>query len=747
MSSLLSSGQAEELRLNARRILTQIDATNDSIILENLYTQYNSIVDQFQELDRGVDRFSIMPTELVLEIMENYCAVEPNGPFILTLVCTRWFELVSRNGRLWTNVIINTHIGDNWQERLDAFYQLSRGRLLDITLYSPISEDELQIISQHNYFGQWRSLSIIDVRPSAEQDQWRFPLRLNHSRLVLQLLKSHSFPQLRDINIQTKVSNPRAPLIWSHLFSAKEAINGLGTETLLLSHLTVNIFLIDIESLLSTLKEVPSLLYLKLTAQRRLATEGTASINREPVSLLHLQDLILEDGAPTQILIDQLDVPQLRYLKISFAIHGLRQINNKIRTLQHLKYLNLVIHGANGSPPDETPGTIALERLKLEHHFSSDWTHPPVRNTAKFYLGYMGPLFRLFPSVKRVGFLLDRSEWSDSEAQAAWHETIKLFPLVEDLSIQEIRSSRTTTYLDYPFRTSFLRLVTPQLRSLHLKGQNLRLTLSMIEAPKLQKLHLVDIKALDPQMFLTSLLRSPQIQSIRLESMHIAKWNPATKPVHHLPSFDEIVMTHDAYDIFEGVGLSSVRTLRLIGVLQGVAMKRDMYHFDQREIHLRPLCELSTILKNLTRLDLCVAGALFPIVIGLESALPHLFSLENISLPRALHANNVLVDVLVQSMLTNASCPKLEEIYTEDYPEWTSLTNLIAQRSAFSSLTSEKGWPNISSPRSIRCLHLPALPHISILRSLQAVLAGKFRPLPGQASDGSNDRQVLVPCL
>jgi hypothetical protein len=438
------------------------------------------------------------------------------------------------------------------------------------------------------------------------------------------------------------------------------------------------------------------------------------------------------------MLIDELDVPQLRHLKISFAIRGLSQIYNKIRTLKHLKYLNVVIHGANGSAPKETAGAVALEELKFEHHFSSD--RSPVKNAAPTYLSYMGPLLRLFPSAKRIGFVLDRSGWSASEAQATWHETIKLFPLVEDLSIQEMRSSQTTTHFEDRSRTTFLRLETPQLRSLHLKGQNLKLTLSMIEAPKLQKLDLVDMKDVDPQMFLTFLLRSPQIQSLRLESIHVVKWNPTTKYEPRLPPFDEMVMTHDAYDIFEGVGVSSVRKLRLIGVQQGVAMKRDMYHFDQREIHLRPLCERSTILRNLTCLDLCVAGALFPVVIGLDLALPYLFSLEKISLPRALHTKNVLVDVLVQSMLTTASCPKLEDIYTEDYPKWTPLTNLIAKRSRFSALTSEKDRANISSPRSIRCLHLPALPHISILRSLQAVLAGKFRPLPGQASDGSNDQ-------
>jgi hypothetical protein len=176
----------------------------------------------------------------------------------------------------------------------------------------------------------------------------------------------------------------------------------------------------------------------------------------------------------------------------------------------------------------------------------------------------------------------------------------------------------------------------------------------------------------------------------------------------------------------------------LTGVLQGVSVQREIYHFDQREIRLSDLLDHPGYsLNNLTTLDLCASNVLFPIVVGLTDILPHLVSLKSISLPRALADTDVLVDSLIEGMHQQhdgvSMCPQLMDIQTEDYPQWRSLMDVLEKRNRTAHI--KRGDTNRGlGPAPIACLRLPGLPHSSVLKPLQAALAGKF---PSGESDAS----------
>lgn len=715
-----------QLLSNLKQIANNIQSAPE------LLSEYNALVDRLHALPTGPNPFEALPNELIYQIFTEFVLDLPEGVVTLSLICTQWRQLTHQNAALWTRIVINTNKPE-WKSRLKAFHALSRDRLVDVTLYTPFSVEGLKPLLKDEHLFRWRSLSVLDSRTKEERSLWPWQRRADDSVHLLSLFQDRSFSNLRNIDVRVKATTTaRAPTLWSSIFTtANLPLNRIMIQPLLLSHLTVNMFYVGFEQLLDILEGVPNLLFLKLSLGRTSGDDLALQADTL-VPLHHLREIKSGEGVPIAKLLSKLDCPNLHSLEAECFRTAFDGMYRKLQHLRLLKRLRLVLYCTTLNPFSiETP-PIALDDFQLEHRYTpSSGSSIPVL-TETVYPTFLDPLFQLFSPIRRVKLSTNQSLFTNQIPQSAWANTLSLINHVESLSIEENRANPRSVQ-KAPNRLTPISL--PSLQSLMLTGPLCSAVLSLIEAPKLKELYLIGMSDFDPEALEVLMRVSSTIRTLHLDNLpHNAVYST---PYRILYPVEDLITSHSLHLTFGNHLNSKVRTLRLIGVLQGVAMKRGKFHFDQREIHLNTF-QPRDILHTVTHLDLCVSSDLFPVVIGLDTVLPALEVLEKISLPRALLTSNVLVDELLRHMLQAlSSCPRLKEIYTEDYPDWTALTDLVTRRN-LTGLIEERYTKDQPFPGGIQCLYLPALPHQSILSPLQEVLAGKLARIPDKAPFGDD---------
>jgi hypothetical protein len=81
-------------------------------------------------------RFNDLNEDVIFEIFLHFVAIDWDGPFSLTLVRTRWRDLVISKPRFWTWIMIDDSKAD-WKERVDVAAYLSKGLPLQVILRLP----------------------------------------------------------------------------------------------------------------------------------------------------------------------------------------------------------------------------------------------------------------------------------------------------------------------------------------------------------------------------------------------------------------------------------------------------------------------------------------------------------------------------------------------------------------------------------------------------------------------------------
>ena len=440
----------------------------------------------------------------------------------------------------------------------------------------------------------------------------------------------------------------------------------------------------------------------------------------------HLREFRMDDDGSDILL--AIDCPKIEGLRASILVQELPRMHAKLCTFTSLKRLDLNVHAPyieSEIPLADPRIPLALTDLKFNYFSlaSPDASHELV------YL-----LLGIFPLTTNVTLSCDHGSFD-------WPRVVHLFHKVEHLTIERTRKESESQDIYRPSNSSTLPSQASQLshlKSLRVESKACTRILDTISAPQLQSLILTETKDLSIDSFLAFIRRSPALYSMRLESVQTQAHRLTTSAQDYTASatpllsspIQDIQATHNNVPILNHLSLPKLHTLRLAGVLQGVSVQRFDAHFQEREIHLLALFDLApSVLANLTTLDLCVANVLFPTAVGLVEIVPHLTALECISLPRALHTTDVMVDALFQQILESSKgkpiCPRLKEVRTEDYPEWEGLYALLAERNQIAHLRTDE---RTHSPVPLECLILPARPHPSLLGRIQLAMAGKFLP-------------------
>ncbi|KAG8829606.1 hypothetical protein FRC17_006317, partial [Serendipita sp. 399] len=617
---------------------------------------------------------------------------------------------------------------------MEIYAQRSRDRLLDVTLEFPFSNDELDRVIAQGDIARWKSLTIQSSREIGT-DMLRLPRRVREAPSVIYLFQNGKFTNLQSIDVQLKTAAAGSTMLWSNLFPDSRALDNVPVKQLLLSHLTVNLFFIDFPAFIIALKELPGLIYLKFLPQRHPdAPTPPPESDEDSISLPKLHELLMIQQPRGMMLLRRLDAPSLKKLSFSLLMGEIPAFYKIVQSIRSLKSLHLVLHGVPNIAPLEESPSLELDELML--------SYPPPTNS-QYILGSDSDegasflsLLRLFSQAKKV-IITDLS--------TKWYNIISVFQETEDLYMFRTKSAyqKHLEVMESPDQVIQL----PHLSFLHVEGDLCDMVISVLRAPNLRALKVVDAPNIAPEELSMFIRSSPGLQRMHLEAVSSS---PSSMEIQHSLSesiqLAELSVTHDARTLIQDFEFANLKVLKLTGALQGVAMQRGMFHFDRREIHLDAFLFSAksgrpSVFANLVDLDLCVSTDLFPLVSGLEEVVPHLYQIEKVSLPRALYSTKILVDVLLQSILfsykgdqssnqNGVYCPHLEMIYTEDYPQWDCLTQLLLKRNTVSHASGERG------ERALKCLHLPALPHPSILRPLQTALGGKFPPRTQTEAEG-----------
>jgi hypothetical protein len=715
-----SSQQSKEVYINLRNraldILTQIDdRREDCRKTKALRGEYNAIVERIQRLKRPCNSFQKLPTELIVLIFSECALLSGDVLCILSLVCTEWQELVIQSAELWTQISVNFNEPD-WQENIEMFHMLSRERLLSITLSFPFPNDQLGAIAKESH--RWESLTVIEGRTSVEKDRWRFPLRPTDSNALLQLLQDQPLPNLKGLDIQVKLTNTFSPYLWSNIFADSEAFESIPQRPFLLSHLTVNLFFVDFEDLVIKLAELPDLAFLKLSAQRRAQPNLTPDFDGPKLPLNRLTELILEEPGSAGMLLQRISCPNLSSMKAHFDLVDYISQVATIESIPSLKTLKVSLFHSGGHPPiTSTPKFKALDLY--------DFTYLDDRRPK----GASEERYNRFIAVSDLVACARRVSLAMASSFSEWWRTLGRIIMAEEILIDGGRNYSEVTLEHRPDDPRVL----PNLRLLHVKGDSIPSILLITRAPALQELLLSNANA-PLNDVLSFISHSPNLKKLELRAIRSSDQKLSIEtPI--MTCLEDVLITHDCIYILQYLELPKLKVFRMMGVLQGVSIKRDIYHFDRREIHVDSVLYSLPILSIITELDLCVVDSLFPVVCGLDEALPEMKMVEKIRLPRALRKGTVWIDKLIDSMLAG-SCPRLGEIYSEDYPPWGRLMELLVARNRLQGLELNMGAESQPEseggmPRPIQTLYLPGLPHRLILDQIQILLAGKI-PMKGE---------------
>ncbi|PVG03539.1 hypothetical protein CPB86DRAFT_779258 [Serendipita vermifera] len=736
-----------DIRAQARRVIEDINAaqrgSSNTIDLSNLYTQYNSLVDEAerQKCMKIIDRFSVLPVELIHQIFHECCRDSTDGPLILSSVSSRWFKLVCSFPDIWTRITINTN-EPNWRGRLKAHAQRSGDRLLDVTLCFPLTSEEVEIITKSGCLPRWRSLNVIDTRSDKEKGTWTFLHRLTEPQDLLQLFRFDDFPELRHIDIRVKSPYTREPCLWSSIFFNAPVLQNLSISPVLLSNLTINLIFIEFSALLALLAENPGLVSIKLSSQRRLFP--LVANYPDKIPLHRLENLISEDMVDVLAILQHIDCPNLKKLQLRCATDKLPPLMDHVLPLHHLKTLILKISGPTEieflpkGKFSRSPSNLC--NLHIEYNVAD--VAPQHRMSSA-----ISQIASFFPTVKVAKIITDNNNTN-------WRNILSRFMDLEELTIQ-YDINRKAFYAED--RTAPLvsraNVVLPKLWKLRIRGDVVREILRGLNAPNLTLLSIEDTKSFDLYSHLSLPVRFPAVHTLQFEALcpestlKELEQRPTKQDPSPSSSIEELITMHDSYPLLEHMNLSNVRTLRLNGVRQEFGMKRENLHFTPRSIDLSIFLKTpqnKLLLERITFLDLAFSSHLFPAITGLEEALPSLVSLERISFPRALFDSGIPVDILISAMIEKTACPRLVEIHTEDYPLWDPLMQLLTIRNR--TLHLEPAPTPTTIPKPIECLYYPGLLHPSRLEPLQMALAGKFpkpSPSPDRLEEKSCDDCVL----
>ncbi|CCA66615.1 hypothetical protein PIIN_00298 [Serendipita indica DSM 11827] len=726
----------EDVHAEARTLMDRIQTTTDSAHSLPNYMSYNDLVDRAEELTRGNDRFAALPAELLHQIFHDYCYdkdVNTNAPFVLSLVCTRWASIMATIAAdLWTRVeVASSNV--NWLECLEVQCEKSRDKPLDVTLQFPFSLDELDQIAAKGHLERWKTLVIVSSRNELDQDIFRFPLRMREAPVVLHFLQNREFPLLESIDVRIKTAAAGSSVLWSNLFSDSRTLDNVSVKPLIMSHLTVNLFFIDFSLFMALLGELRALVYLRFLAQRRptIGTVTGQSSTSQPIPLDRLREMYIEQSHLCMPLLDRIQCQNLEKLSALLLAEEIPTFYQRIAGANKLKEFALTLYGVPSPSRLDVAKPLDIDAFHLTHSAEAI-EHGDSSSQQTFDM-----LLQLFSRANHVTVRSDQASFD-------WYRTLCHFESVEDLLVE--RTKGLIKAKDVELALSSDSLTLGRLRSLRANGGACNVALGTMTCPKLQTLKLSDTSALSLPVFYSFLQRTPDLRALELEAVQISKLSAAyiTGEVIALTNLRDLAIMHDALGVLDHLVLPNLRELRPMGVLQEKSTQRGMLHFTQRRIHLDKFllhrgarAYPTSLLTNITHLDLCISKVLFPSVAGFKEILPALSKVEKFSLPRTFQNDLILVDILVKDMLHYGTaergldgglCPHLVEIMTDDYPSWPPLMELLARRNMTLHLSQEE---RSKRPRPLACLSLPALPHPSILRPMQEALAGKY-PIPSE---------------
>ncbi|CAG8706787.1 1892_t:CDS:1, partial [Acaulospora colombiana] len=544
-----------DIRAQARRVIEDIDAAQrDSpnvADLFNFYTRYNGLVDEAQQrkMIKVPDRFSVLPVELIHQILLQCCRDSTDDPLLLSSVSSRWFRLVCDFPDIWTKIMINTN-EEQWEERLEVYARRSKDRLLDVTLCFPLSSEQVTTIINSHCLTRWRSLTVIDTRSDKEKGTWSFLLRLTEPQDLLQLFRFNNFPELRQVDIRVKSPYTREPCLWSGIFFNTPTLQSLSISPVLLSNLTINLIFIEFSALLVLLTENPGLVSIKLSSQRRLfplVANHTAKI-----PLHHLQSLVSEDMVDVLSILQHIDCPNLQTLQLSCATDKLPPLMDHIVPLHHLKILKLKIGGPTEneflpkSKFSRSPSN--LHYLRIEYYVADV---PPRHRMSSA----ISQIATFFPTVKIARIITDNNS-------TQWRHILGRFTDLEELIIEY--DTRKVTYTEDKAAplASRANIVLPKLQSLQIRGDAVHVILRSLNAPSLTFLSIKDTKSFDVHSHLSLSARFPAVHTLQFQALcpdsalKEIEQRPANKHALYPSSIEELVTMHDSCPLLEHMDLS-----------------------------------------------------------------------------------------------------------------------------------------------------------------------------------------------
>ncbi|CAG7853156.1 SubName: Full=Uncharacterized protein {ECO:0000313/EMBL:CCA76326.1} [Serendipita indica DSM 11827] len=187
-------------------------------------------------------------------------------------------------------------------------------------------------------------------------------------------------------------------------------------------------------------------------------------------------------------------------------------------------------------------------------------------------------------------------------------------------------------------------------------------------------------------------------------------------PPFRLLHIERLCMTTHTLTSLGGIILSTNQRVNLVVHLM---MRHDLVPLKMHKMPTESLACLDTLVIEVRELK---DGRRMIGIEGLQEIIPFLDNLRVLRLP-SVHGEVSELDNLCQSMLGGAICPKLQEIYSMQYPDWCLFLELIMSRNIPRSI-----YPDANGPVALKLVAFPRTLHPTIHCAIQDALKGYWVP-------------------
>lgn len=302
----------------------------------------------------------------------------------------------------------------------------------------------------------------------------------------------------------------------------------------------------------------------------------------------------------------------------------------------------------------------------------------------------------------------------------ALFQLLQLLATCSRLKVLKWTGLCTTTRVNSPSAAD--RVITLQrLESLHFTSRSitqLRLFLSM-STPNLMELTIggnvhegtVIIETEELRKFLR---RAPLVRAVYVPGIFWPYSRDVLPPVQ-LPNIEKLVVTTHTLASLDGIIPLEDQRLNLVVYLMN---RIDSTFLNAYTMPSGLFACLDTLTIEVREL---FYGRRTARMEGFEEMLPFVTNLRVIRLP--IGGDVIHLDILCRAMLNGAICPKLEEIYSMQYPDWNLLLNILMMRNIPHVLD-----PTAQGPVALKLLAFPRQLHPAVHNAIQAALKGYWVP-------------------